>query len=212
MACGLSELIKAKKHGKIKPEGVVLALNLKCMNMKLGQLEDTLEDESQRRNLRASFSKLRSLTGKDGRDFEIGSKEKMGRAAGIHYNADDRVEVRPDVVESALQGANNNEHFLKVGVHEIIHDDQKNEGWTEWLASLLTQTRPVESLRQNVRHMEAIEAVVGRQVLKENALEEGGELVVLQDYVQKRVAQGMGWIEAANECNEHLRMAEEYAA
>lgn len=180
------------------------------MNMKLGQLEDTLDDE-QASNLRAGFSKLRSLTGKDGRNFEIGSKEKMGEAAGIHYNHDDRVKVRPDVVESALQGANNNEHFLKVGTHEIIHDKQKNEGWTEWLASLLTQTRPVDSLRENVRHMEAIEAVVGRQVLKENALEEKGELVVLQDYVQKRVAKGMDWVEAANECNEHFEKAEDYA-
>ena len=180
------------------------------MNMRLGQLEDSLEGE-EKRNLRASFSKLRSLTGKDGRDFEIGSKEKMGKAAGIHYNADDRVEVRPDVVESALQGANNNDHFLKVGAHEIIHDDCHNEGWTEWLASLLTQTDPVDSLRENVRHMEAIEAVVGEQVLKENALEEKGQLVVLQDYVQKRVAQGMGWMEAANECNEHFDKAENYA-
>jgi hypothetical protein len=116
------------------------------------------------------------------------------------------------VVQAALQGANNTDHFVHIGAHEIIHDDCHNEGWTEWLASLLTQTDPVDSLRENVRHMEAIEAVVGKQVLKENALEEDGELTVLQDYVQKRIAQGLDWMEAANECNEHFRLAEDYAA
>ncbi len=181
------------------------------MVMKLGELEDTLEGE-QKLNLQKGFSRLRSLTGKDGRNFEMGSMEKMGQAAGIHYNADDRVEIRPDVVQAALQGANNTDHFVHIGAHEIIHDDCHNEGWTEWLASLLTQTDPVDSLRENVRHMEAIEAVVGKQVLKENALEEDGELTVLQDYVQKRIAQGLDWMEAANECNEHFRLAEDYAA
>jgi len=183
------------------------------MNMRLGELENELEDDEARRNLRQSFSRLRSLTGRDGRDFELGSMEKMGQAAGIHYNADDRVEIRPDIVQQAMEGgANNTDHFLHITAHEVIHDDQTNEGWTEWLATLLTHTRPVDSLRAQVRHMEAIEAVVGRETLKENALEEDGKLAVLQDYVQKRVAQGMDWLEAAAECNEHFDQAEDYAA
>jgi len=170
------------------------------MNMRLGELENELEDDEARRNLRQSFSRLRSLTGRDGRDFELGSMEKMGQAAGIHYNADDRVEIRPDIVQQAMEGgANNTDHFLHITAHEVIHDDQTNEGWTEWLATLLT-------------HTEAIEAVVGRETLKENALEEDGKLAVLQDYVQKRVAQGMDWLEAAAECNEHFDQAEDYAA
>lgn len=192
------------------------------MNMTLGQLEDELEgDELQ--NLQEGLRGVKSLTGKDAHTVHVESREKMGDAAGRFTPASGRIEAREDVVEGLLagkdaqpqnhEGANNHDHFLHVTTHELIHEGGcHNEGWTEWLATLLTRTEPVEALRSQVRHMQVIESIVGAGLLKEQAGEENGELVVLRAYVQERVAQGLGWEKALEEGATHIEAAENYAA
>lgn len=179
--------------------------------MKLRQFVEGQEDEELQVLLEQEIARAESLTGRRFDSVKVRGVSEMGEAAGRCHMCSGEIEVREDIVKSE-QGIR--EALAHVLVHEAEHAEGNSlEGMTELAATLSTGRPPVPAYREKVSHARHLVSVIGAQEAQEFARSPEGKVLMLREYVAKRVeavqeADLQKALEkAAQEGAEHIKMA-----
>lgn len=174
------------------------------MELTLGKFVDE-QDEKRQALLRQEISRAEAKSGRSFDNVRIKSAAEMGEAAGRCYMCTKEIEVREDIVatEEGIRG-----HLAATLVHEGIHAEGVHyEGLTELFTTLETGTAPVPAYATKVDHARHVADIIGRDETKKLAKSPNAQVLLLRNYVQKKVQWGMDVRGAQEEGQHHLRLA-----
>lgn len=179
--------------------------------MTLPQFVERQEDEELQVLLEQEIARAENLAGRRFDSVKVRGVSEMGEAAGRCHMCSGEIEVREDIIRSE-QGIR--EALAHVLVHEAEHAEGNDlEGMTELAATLKTGRPPVPAYREKVSHARHLVQVLGAQEAQEFARSPQGKVLMLRQYVAKRVelARGEDFQEAAEQAAqegaEHIKMA-----